>query len=159
MTREVVICLIVLATAIANPLNAEENIKYSVLGIEYIGKSDKPITPIVISDSKQGAEWYRTVVLKRSELELTSLHVVSSSLLEKLIGDAQQYRRDPQREQGTSQKSSESVSVTIVTPQGRRAFRLDTQLASSLLSSLQKRCRDDESLRSDLRHFQDRLLH
>ena len=137
---------------------AQEHMKYSVIAVEYVGETDKPITPIVISTSKTGAEWYCTAVLKRSELELTYVHVVSVSLFEKLIADAGLHRGTFQEEQGNNPKSSsKTVSVTIITPQKQDTFLHDTRVAISLLESLQKRCQDDQSLRSDLSHFQDRI--
>jgi hypothetical protein len=159
ITRSAAVFISLLAIAIAYPAKSQERMKYSVLGIEYIGESDKPIIPIVISDSKAGAEWYRSAVLKRSELELTSVHVVSASLLEKLLADTELYQRTIQQEQGKNPKLSETVSVTVVTPHSKNTFLYDTKLAISLFDSFRKSCSDDESLRSDLSHFQSRLQH
>ena len=137
---------------------SQEHIKYSVLAVEYIGETDKPIIPIVISPSKAGGEWYCTAVLKRGKLELTNVHVVSVSLFEKLIADAELHRGTVQEERGNNPKSfPRTVSVTIITPQKRDAFLYDTKVAVSVLESLQKRCQDDQSLRSDFSHFQDRI--
>jgi hypothetical protein len=157
MTRRAIIFISLLAIGMVHPASSQEHMKYSVLGIEYVGESDKPITPIVISDSKAGAEWYRAAVLKRSELELTYEHVVSSSLLKELIGDADSYKGTVQREREKNSQFSKPVSVTIITPQRRVTFSYDRESAISLLDSLQMRCKDDGSLRSDLSHFQDRI--
>ena len=145
------------AIAITYYAKSEEHMKYSVLAIEYVGESDKPITPIVISDSKEGAEWCRTAVLKRNELELTSVHVVTVSLMGKLIEDAELYLGIAEQELGKHPKSA-TVSVTLITPQRRRTFLLNTKLAVSLLDSFRKRCNDDKPLCSDLSHFQNRIL-
>src|SRR6267154_5568825 len=158
MTRKIASILIAFfVISIAHSAKSQEHMQYSVLAIEYIGESDKPITPIVISDSGAGAEWYRTVVLKRSELQLTSVHVVSASLLEKLVADAELWHGAAQREQGKNPKSPEAVSVTVVTPQSKNTFSYDTKSAISLLDALQKCCKHNESLRSDLSHFQSRI--
>ncbi len=154
----VAILVIFFAIGLAHFARAQEHMEFSVLSIEYIGESDKPISPIVISDSKAGAEWCRTTVLKRSESEFTSVHVVSGSLMAKLITDAELYRDMAQQESGKKSKSPEIFSVTLVTPQSRSTALLNTKLGISLVESLKKHCADDESLHSDLSHFQSRIL-
>jgi hypothetical protein len=160
MTEKIAAFIIIsfFAAVAAHPAGSEEHMNYSVVGIEYVGDSDKPIAPIVISDSKAGADWYRTAVLKRTELELTSVHVVSTPLTARLIADAETYRSIARQELENESKLSETVSITIVTPEGRSAFALTTQSGLSLLESLKKHCKGDESLHSDLSHFQKRIL-
>lgn len=159
MIRTAAIFILLFATATANRVESQEHMKHSVLAIEYAGPSDKPITPIVISDSKAGAEWYRSAVLERDELQLTYLHVVTVPLLGNLIADVESYRTTVQQEEEKRPKSSKTISVTTITPQTKNTVWYDLGSAVSLLESLQKRCKDDESLRSDLAHFQDRIRH
>jgi hypothetical protein len=156
-TRSAIIFVSLFAIATAHSAKSEEPMKYSVLAIEYVGELDKPITPIVISDSRAGARWYRDAVLKRGNSELTYIHVVPVSLLEKLIAETDLHKGIPQSEQAKGPKSSEAVSATIVTPQRRTTFLYDRESAISLLDGLQKRCKHQEALRSDLAHFQDRI--
>ena len=157
ITKSTVIFIALWATAITHPIKSEEHMKYSVLAIEYIGESDKPIAPIVITDSKAGAEWYRRAVLKREKLELTYEHIVGLSLLGKLIMEVDLYKGAVQQEHEKKLGPSKAVSVTIITSRRRNTFLYDTESAISLLDSLQKHCKDDESLRSDLSHFQNRI--
>src|SRR6266852_5563021 len=97
--KSVAIFISVFAIATGHATESEKHMKYSVLSIEYIGASDKPITPIVISDSEAGAEWYRRAVLKRGKVPLTYLHVVNGALLEKLVAEAELFERTVHREQ------------------------------------------------------------
>jgi hypothetical protein len=157
MTRRVIISISLLAIAMVSTAKPQKHVKYSVLVIEYIGESDKPITPIVISDSKAGAEWYRNAARKEGKSEFIYEHVVNISLLEKLIADADSHKGTVQQEQEKNLKHSETVSVTIVTPLRRNTLLYDTESAVSLLDALQMDCKDDESLRSDLSHFQNRI--
>lgn len=136
---------------------SEERMKYSVLAIEYIGESDKPVTPVVISDSKAGAEWYRRAVLKRSESELTDVHVIRASLLEKLVADVDASKGAVQQEGRKNLAPSKTVRVSITMSKRSLTLLYDTGSAISLLESLQKSCGNEESLRSDLAHFQDRI--
>lgn len=160
MTAKIALTSIILfATAVACAARLEnqmkEHMKFSVIGIEYVGESDKPITPIVISDSKAGAEWFRSAVLKRSDLEFTDVHVVSATLMAKLIGDAETY--SSLGLQGKKSGPGGTVSITIIKPQARSTFLLTTEKGVSLLKTFKNRCKNDESLYSDLAHFEGRI--
>ena len=52
MRKSITILIVLFAVTIAYVAKSQEHMKYSVLAIEYIGASDKPVTPIVISDSR-----------------------------------------------------------------------------------------------------------
>lgn len=155
--KSVAIFISVFAIATADANESQKHMKYSVLAIEYIGASDKPITPIVISDSEAGAEWYQKAVLKRDKWDLIDVHVVNVALLEKLIAEAELFERTVHREQEKISKSAKTVSVTIITPQRKNTFVYDKESAISQLDSLHKYCQGEESLRSDLLHFQNRI--
>jgi len=157
--KSVAIFISVFAIAIALATESPKHMKYSVLAIEYIGQSDKPITPIVISDSEAGAEWYQKAVLKRDKWDLIDVHVVNAALLEKLIAEAELFERTVHPEREKISKSAKTVSVTIITPQSKNTFLYDTESAISQLDSLQKHSKGDESLCSDLLHFQNRIRH
>jgi hypothetical protein len=157
--KSIAIFISVFAIAIANTAESEKHMKYSILAIEYIGESDKPITPIVISDSEAGAEWARRAVLKRDKWDLTDVHVVNAALLEKLIAEVGLFERTVHLKPEKISKSAKTLSATIITPHGKNTFLYGTESAISLLESFQKHCKGDESLRSDLLHFQNRIHH
>jgi hypothetical protein len=156
--KNLTILIILFAIMIPYVAKSQDHMKYSVLAIEYVGASDKPITPIVISDSSVGAEWFRTTVLKRSDLELTSVNVIGTSKMKALISVAEERGAIFQREQGSAQKPAETISVTIVKSQGNSSFLLSVSAAISMLHSFEALCRDDEPLQSALSHFQKRIL-
>jgi hypothetical protein len=158
MTRNAIILISLFAIAATYFAKSEEHVKYSILSVEYIGISNKPITPIVISDSKVGAEWYVSTILKRSELELTYVHVLNISLLEKLIEEAKLYKSKVLQEQKKSSQSHKIISLTIITAQKKNTYLYDTESAISLLDNLRRLCKSNESLHSDLSHFQNRIL-
>ena len=155
--KSVAIFISVFAMAAAHATSSQKHMKYSILAIDYIGESDKAITPIVISDSDAGAQWYRSAVLKRGKFDLTYVHVVNLALLVKLTAEAESFGSSVHQEQEKIPKSTKTVSVTIITPRGKNTFLYSTESAISQLDNLQKHCKDDESLRSDLLHFQNRI--
>lgn len=155
MLKTVLTLMILFAATITYVGHFEEHMKFSAIGIEYVGESDKPITPIVISDSKAGAEWFRSTVLKRSDLGFTDAHVVSASLMAKPTADAETH--SGLGLQGKKLQSAATVSITIVKSQSKVAFLPTTEKGLSLLRILKEDCKQDESLYSDLMHFENRI--
>ena len=47
--------------------------------------------------------------------------------------------------------------MTVVVPQRKNTLLYDTKSAISLLDGLQELCKENESLHSDLSHFQNRI--
>ena len=54
------------ALAILPPVKSDDGPKYNVLAMEYFGAIDHPIYPVVISDSTEGAEWYRNTLMEKN---------------------------------------------------------------------------------------------
>ena len=157
MTGRAIILISLFTIAMTHTIKSQEPTKYSVLAIEYIGESDKPVTPIIISDSKAGATWYRDAVLKKSGSDLAYVHVVSAALLESLMANVNALKDTVQQKREEKSRFSKTVAVSVVTPKRSSTFVFDTDPAVSLVERLQKSCDKNESLRSDLAHFRDRI--
>lgn len=154
ITKTVAIFISFFMIANASAAESQKHLKYSVLAIKHIGVSNKEIIPIVISDSEEAAEWYRRTVLKRSEFQVTYIHVVNIALLEKLIAEVESFEPTVHNEQKNMPNFPKAVSFTIITPRGRNTFMYDKESAISQLDSLQKYCKGEESLSSRLLYFQ-----
>jgi hypothetical protein len=132
--------------------------QYSVLAIQYVGIQDKPVFPIVISDSKDGAEWYQTAVLKqKTDMSLTRLHVVDAPLMAKLIKETASYSGIARKGAGPRSRSSELVVITVVKAGKRSTVRLSIQSGILLLENLKNVCGGDTSLYSILEGFQESI--
>jgi len=160
MTRKTLAILVILFySAITLVAGAQEHMNYSVLAIEYIGPADHLIGPIVISDSKEGAEWFSKAVLKKTiAWDYTPEYVVSASLMRSMISEAGVHRGIAQHEPGNAPETPQTVRVTLVTPQGRSGFLTNNKLTSSMLETFKRLCKDNQPLLSDLSGFQSELL-
>jgi hypothetical protein len=159
MTRKIsMIVFILFVLAIAHNAKSQERPGYSALVIQYVGESDAYVVPIIISDSKAGADWCRTSVLKKYESVLTHNYVVSTSLMADLIAEAETYRGTPQ--QAAKKKTPntwDTVLITVVTPDNTRAFPLPADPGISLVGGLKALSKGEEALRSDLSNFVGRI--
>lgn len=160
MIKSLVICIALLAMPIAHASESDEHgttgTKYSVLAIEYIGASDKPIPAVVMSDSATGAEWYRRTVLQRPKV-FTYAHVLNAALLEKLIAEAEAFERAVRPELEKIPESGGTISVTVIRPNKKNTFLYYPESALSQIDGLLKHCKGEKSLRSDLVKFQNRI--
>jgi len=148
---------VILLFAIATAQSPAPQEQYSAVAIQYIGIQDKPVFPIIISDSKAGAEWYRTAVLKRSDMNLTYVDVVDAPMMEKLIKEIESYSDIAGKHSKPTSRNSGLVSITLLKAGKRDAIRLNTQSATLLLENLQSVCGRYILLQSDLQRFQERI--
>ena len=83
--------------------------------------------------------------------------MVNAALLERLIAQAELFERTIHGKKEKISGRAKTVSVTIITAEGKKTFLYGTESAISYLDSLEERCRGDESLRSDIVYFQKRI--
>ena len=146
------------ALAVVPRVSSDEIPGYAVLAMEYFGAINHPIPVVIISNSHGGAERYHNALIESGKLikysEVYS-HVVSSSLLKKLIVtvefDKNGIRREP--EQGLPLYNG--VSVTVVTQGGRKSFLFHVEQAMSLIDHLGAFVENDKSLHPDLLEFKE----
>ena len=145
-----------LAVARAQSPQPRESL-HTVLAIQYVGIQDAPIFPIIISDSKDGAEWYRTAVLKKIEMSFADVHVVDAPLMSKLIKETELYGDTAHMSPEPNRADPNRVSITLVKGGKRSALQFNIQSAIFLLDKLKKVPGGDASLHADIEHFQERI--
>lgn len=151
MKRRLTGLVLLFFIAITNVAVSQELKNYVLIGIEYLGAfSDKPVFPVVLSDSALGAEQFRRTGFKRDfNYDFAKVHIISGELVNSLISYANGYAgRQPDAE------AAASVSVYIITPKESRRILFRERDASSLLDGFIETCRADESLFSDFSDFQ-----
>jgi hypothetical protein len=151
----IAICIILYAGMSYHVVKGQKQMKYSVLAIEYIGISDKPILPIVISDSNNGAEWFRTDILRRDQHKPTYIHVVKTTILKELFLRVESFRLNAPKGQDILSGSPNTVRVTVAKSQKMERFVLDSKKADLMLEALIKAGKIEDSLRSDLLLFKE----
>ena len=157
ITKSAAILVPLLAILMTQVTPPQKAMKYSVLAIEYVGSSDKPIPTIIISDKGEGADYYQRAILNPHKRDMVAVHVVNASLLERLIAQAELFERIVHGKEEKISGLGKTVSVTIITPEGKKTLQYCTEPAISYLESLEKQCKDDESLRSDIAYFHKRI--
>jgi hypothetical protein len=134
---------------------AQTRIKDSLIGIQYVGPSDKPVTPVVIARSRNDADLFKKTILKLSDLDMTDVHMISSSLMEKLVSAAQENQRG--RAEDRALRATAVVLLTIITSGHRTEIHFDHRDAIETLERLGKISKGSPALKADITHFQTRI--
>lgn len=129
---------------------------YPVIGIQYTGPSDKPVAPIVIGESKDDADTFIRDVLKRSDLEMTTIHIVAPPLLKELLSEVERYYGSRNAKGDGSQPAAVVALITIVHDKEQRVL-LERQSSIEMLEQLSQLCKKDPPLRSDIVLFKTRM--
>lgn len=135
---------------LAQNLGAQTPMKSSVIGIQYVGPSDKPVTPVVIAQSREDAEWFKSGVLKLNGLELADVHVVSSSLVEELITSSERHVENESR-------ATAVVLITVVTHRQTTKLHFSRNDGIKALVRLAELSRNRPALEKDIVHFKTRI--
>ncbi len=158
MAKKYVTVMIAFLTVVISSLATCQQIsKVRFVYIEYIGPSDKYLPPILIGNSKNGAQWYLSKVLKRSDLYFTEASILKGSLVEAEITLAERYRELAQQDDAKA-KSAKTISVVLVTPREEEKFLLSIRNASSMLEDFKRICKGKKRVLSDMSYFQTRIL-
>ena len=70
---------IVLAAVVSPKMHAKPDSGYTTVVLEYIGKTNRPISPIIISSSAEEAQWYRHKLFSDQISTLTSVYIVKET--------------------------------------------------------------------------------
>jgi len=84
MEKLVGIAVIMLTSLICAGAYAQSSSGYTTVVVEYVGKSDRPIFPIIISSSRKEAEWYRDKLFADPVSSFTHIYIVPKAALKKI---------------------------------------------------------------------------
>jgi len=148
--------LIVCMLFLLQNVGAQTQMEGPVIGIQYVGPSDKPVKPIVIAQSPDDADLFKKTILKMSDLEIVGMHVVPSSLMEKLVVSAKGSQRG--RAGNKSTQAASVVLLTIATQDQTIEIHLGSNDCIEILSELGKISRGSPELEADIAQFQARIF-
>lgn len=151
-----VVFIVVMLSYFLPSAGAQTQMTDATIGIQYVGPSDKPITPIVIALSDEDAELFKKAILKRSGLELTDVHVVSPSLMAELIAAIEKNRGGTYGANKGSQ-FSDVVLLTISIRSQAIAIHLNRNDGIDTLTRLGRLSKSSAGLESDILHFKTRI--
>jgi len=121
----------------------------SALVFLYLGPSDKPVAPLVITDSSQLATKLKNRFEKEERWEVIRPQVIPRSRMEVLISVA----KDKHSKKQISDRRA-FTRVRIIEPDGNLSVNLSVKRTSSLLSELGRLSEGDPSLHDAINQFQ-----
>ena len=107
--------------------------------VEYLGYTNKPIFPIVISDRRDAARLCTRDAYNRTEISPTWSNYLDQSQMATLLRELNDLPNRPI----DANKVSDSFAVVIFGRGQKKAFMLDRLMTVQLLGSLRKYCKGD----------------
>jgi hypothetical protein len=84
--RTMAVAIAFVLAAVVNPsIHSEPDSGYTTVVLEYIGKTNRPIFPIIISSSAEEAQWYRQELFSEPISTLTSAYIVKETTWKEVV--------------------------------------------------------------------------
>jgi hypothetical protein len=149
LNRRQVVLFPILAMGLSVAATASPSMRtnYSVLCIQYVGESEKPIPPIIIGDSQSGIDWYRATQLSRYKAYVMDVHVVTPDTFTALLSRVNLFSR-------SVEEGADGFLLVTVASEGRIKYSYWDRLHGvQLIDALRGSCGRDARLCEILTRF------
>jgi len=133
MKKTTLMATIALAAALCASAYGEPNLRCSTIAIEYVGKTDRPVFPVIISTSPEEAEWYKQRLFSDPVSTFADVYVVGKPTMTKIAdillpnGD----RRHPSSD--ARPRTSPALRIVFASGHDSKEVTVDVAESASLL--------------------------
>lgn len=150
------LCLILLSLGLQASGAERAAPQYAILSLDYIGRSDKPITPVVIGNAKDSLEWFdRKYIYLGGEFRLVNDSVANREVLSRMISESLSMSGGAPREAGPHSV----LRVTVVRDGEVRRLFLGPLQGMRLINKLVHMCGDNRKTCEDVAEFSGNVRH
>jgi hypothetical protein len=157
MTKTARIAVITLAAALSLLASAQPNLGCTTIAIQYVGKTDRPVFPIIISSSPDEAERYKQKLFSDPISTFARVYIVRESIMKKIAeihlpnGDLKLPNSDD------IPKTKPTLSVVLAAGHNDREVIVEAAASVSLLGEIKKRVYEYPQLVEQLSDLQNRM--
>jgi hypothetical protein len=157
MTRPTDLGVIMLISVIGAGLHAQSNPAYTTVVVEYLGKSDRPVFPIIISSSTEEAEWYKHKPSSDPLLSLAEVYIVQESTMKKISEISLPNGDLNGSSSGEALRTAPFLRVVLATRHHSKELAVQVEMSVTLLSEIKKRVPQYPLLVERLSEIQGRM--
>jgi hypothetical protein len=130
---------IALIAALCASVHAQPNSRCTTIAIEYIGKTDRPVFPIIISASPEEAEWYKQKLYSDPVSTFAHVYIVGESTLEEIVAIPLPNGDMKPENPGVGPRTSPALRLVLA--KGHNSEEVDVEASESalLLGEIKKR--------------------
>ena len=149
--------MIMLASMIGVWTHAQSKPVYTTVVIDYVGKTDRPVFPIIISTAVDEAEWYKQKLFSDPVSTFAHVYIVRESTLKRiadiplLSGDAKGLNS------GEGSRTAPMLRLVLATRHDFKEVTVEVGESVSLLSEIEKRVAEYPSLVEQLSDIGGRM--
>jgi hypothetical protein len=148
---------ITLAAALFASASAQPNLGCTTIAIQYVGKTDRPVFPIIISGSPEEAERYKQKLFSDQISTFAHVYVVQESIMKK-IADIRLPNGDMKLpNSGDGPRTTPMLRLVLATRQNDREVTVEVAESVLLLGEIEKRVPEYPAIVEQLSDVQSRL--
>lgn len=136
--------------------SVQPNSGCTTIAIEYVGRTDRPVFPIIISASPEEAEWYKQRLFSDPVSTFADIYIVGKSTM-KEIADIPLPQGDRRSKSGIGPRTSPALRLVLVTGHDSKEVMVEAVESASLLREIKKRVSDYPPLVKRLADIEARM--
>lgn len=139
MKRTGQMVMIMLASMIGVWTHAQSKPVYTTVVIDYVGKTDRPVFPIIISSSVDEAEWCKQKLFSDPVSTFAHVYIVRESTLKKVAGIPLPSGEAKSPNSGEGPSTAPTLRLVLATGHDFKEVTVEVGESVSLLSEIEKR--------------------
>jgi hypothetical protein len=129
----------------------------NTIAIEYVGRTDRPVFPIIISTSPEEAEWYKQRLFSDPASTFADVYIVGKSTMKK-IAEIRLPNGDMKRpSSGVGPRTSPALRLVLATGHDSKESTVEATESASLLREIKKRVSEYPPLAERLMEIEVRM--
>jgi len=131
--------------------------KYTTIAIEYIGKTDRPVFPIIISASREEAKWYRQKLFSDPVSTFARIYIIGESSLKKILDIPLPNGNTSPPNPGVEPRTSPALRLVLARGQHSEEVTVEAAESAILLGKIKKRVSEYPQLVEQLDDIERRM--
>lgn len=157
MKATALMAAIALTAALSASAHGRPHSRFTTIVIEYIGKNDRPVFPIIVSTSLEEAEWYKQKLFRDPVPTFADVYIVGESTLKEIVdillpnGDMKQ----PNPRVGP--RTSPALRLVLATGHDSKEVTVEVTESALRLGKIKKRVSEYPPLVEQLADIEGRM--
>ena len=158
MKRTVQALVMVLVFVIAACTDAHAKPTYTTVIIDYIGKTDRPVFPVIISSSADEAKWYKEKLFIDPVAAFAARYIVRESTMKAITGIPLPKSGSKRQDTDDRSRTSPALELVIANRHDFQEVTLEVADSVSFLSEFKKRVSQYPPLIERLSDIEGRMI-
>lgn len=157
MKKTARIAVIIFAVVVFASTHAQPKLECTTIVFEYIGKSDRPFFPIIISSSSEEAEWYKQKLFIEPLSSFADVYIVGKSTMKEITDIPLPNENTKRSTAGFESRTSPALHLVLASGHDSREVTVEAAESVLLLREIKKRVSEYPPLVEQLARIEERM--